>query len=253
MTNEVRILDDTSLALEGKSIAEVLELSSGIFSKIPLLNKLEDLLFTNYKDNSKVDFVSKRLVKVPIPLGLTSTYLEYTKILNEGLVLSTQAYDNVLVPFARWLAVVINDIEVLSSNRVQGLTNFKPGDLKSVNDKLKRVVEKRPTTQERKFGDVVKRVQELDEIDSLLMSMDTLRSTINIDQVQKKVEEIDSLLNNIIEIVSEPHAEISKKHKQYLITINETAIKEITFMSNMIFNHLGLVRAYGETKKKVFK
>lgn len=244
-------LSTAELGLEDKSFTEILGIGQGLFSGIPGLNTLEEFVFPN-KFKGDIDYVNKRLVTVPIPTGLKVTYLEYFKLMESAVFITASMYDRVLVPLARWLSISINSPDTLASARVKDISDFKPANIKDINKTLIKFFEKKPNTTNKKLGEVVKRKQEIPEINGIIESMELHTARVDNKKILDKISEINYLFETLIGVIGEKEIKESKRTKLLLVELLTVSTNETTFLSNILFNQKVLLTAYKGTLETIY-
>lgn len=202
----------------------------------------------------KMSYADLRVIPVQVPPGLQCNYLTYLSALDDAVAINEGLMDNVLGPFARWLAIGLSDPDTLrslgSGRRIQ---DFKPHNVDGVSLALGKCFKTGSGVHVRKFGDAFERIADVKEV---YESADDLAGRfLKTDRkaVQQKVEEISALLDTLIERMTEDDSEYkpSTVTRDLIAKMSYTLAQEVEFYATVGYQLTSLTVALKETEEMV--
>ena len=162
-----------------------------------------------YMDVSKLIKVLKPItyddlseVPLPTPAGLSATYIDYINVLSKAQYFTNSLYDDVLMPFNRWVADCLNDPKKLES--VRNNIGVKLHDLSGIKEDLKGCL-KNGEAGVNKYGRLLQRNADWDTIGKNMNSVLTTQKKLNNERIQSTVNTITDNVNILIGRLNDPN------------------------------------------------
>ncbi|MBE0438338.1 MAG: hypothetical protein IBX57_01030 [Gammaproteobacteria bacterium] len=239
-----------------------LKSAAGFFTKGEVTNKFSEewlagsaLVMPSKKFEKAIDkvgYINIRLANVYTPPGMNVKYNQYVEALDKAVDAATKVMEEVLNPYARYLAENINDPDSLLKGGGVNIKDFEPHDIDGLSLKLGKCFKRGSNKYEAKFGDVFSSNKDAADVLKNVSTVSSKALTINKRELISKVEEIGGYLDKLYEIMSEDeYQDVSKRAVDNLYKITFTCARELEFVSVVIYQLTSLNVALNDTIKKI--
>ena len=203
-----------------------------------------------------VNYTSLSPITVYVPDGLSVTYLEYVRVLEQGQDICDGLDENVLEPFNKWISEMLTNPESLRSLRnIDSLKGLDIHDVDTVKRDIAQCFSEESAVVERPYNEVVLSNNEFDTVLSKLNSLVDRQSATNRTALVEKVELITENLDTLIaRIDDDPETyQMSGKNMRTLSELAYVMGREIEFYSIYAYQLRDLVLRVNETVEKLEK
>ena len=241
----------------------------GLISRLPEVTKTLRDFTQNYLENRFKQFpqlsgkwAQKNLVEIPygnarelrvyIPVGLNTTYLEYLSTLTEAVDITTRLVDDVLAPFDRWISMRLSDPSSLNSLRnASDLRQFKSHNLDVINAKLADHFQTQGISNTTRYKNVFKRHADYLTTMEVTNELNVKFFANDRKKLMGLVENINTNLDKLYDRVQEHTTEytVSDKSLKILSELCFTMAREVEFYSVVGYRLSAVVHALEETEE----
>lgn len=204
----------------------------------------------------KASYADIRNTTVQVPSGLSVPYLEYLAALDGAVTLTEGLMDDVLGPFARWLAIGLSDPDTLNSmgsgRRIQ---DFKPHNIDGALITLGECFETGKTQYEQKFGQVFGRNGDVEAVFKQASDLNSRYVKTDRKAVIAKVNEISDHLDRLIARIEEEEEnyKVSTVTRDLVAKMSYTLAQEVEFYGSVGYQLMALTVALQETETRLKK
>lgn len=244
LTKLTGLVHDTSSFI-GKKLSAI---SLGISQ-----SRREALLSHNFSNKlRKIAYTDLLEIQLPTPEGLQSYYVDYITFLAEAQLVTARLYDDFLHPFSQWVSRMIQRPESVEEITSQ----IKEFDFAAF-DKAEAEFPKHISgiTAYRPYGSLFRNHQEWDQVEEHLRRMvDTDRRQPR-DLVGRKVKEVATLLNVLMEKMQDPNGSYRPTPKvvKDLSDLTYKLAEHVTFYSIIESSLDAAIVAIKDSKETVLK
>lgn len=214
----------------------------------------------NYRSVSRSvernSYPNLRHVKVYVPAGMSASYLDLMKALATGISINEKLVDEILSPFARWLATGLsNPRQFQSFSHSHGIRDFNPHDIDGAAMALGDCFTKGHNNNRLMFKDAFARNADVKDVYDQANALGERFVSIDRKQVLDLTDTIsDNLekLNNHLE-EGDDDFQMSDTNIQLLAKMSYTVAQEIEFYGNMAYQMTQVAVALTDTAEVLKK
>lgn len=151
------------------------------------------------------EYVTMTGLQIPFPKELSADYATTMKVMAEVGVIPESLYRDVLVPFAQWLAIVINDPKAMES--VNQFVRVDVNRAKNAREILNKVVRGSGGADKVRYNRAIRRNADWEPVINQINAIAANNGNVKIDDVREKIKEIDGMLQLLIGKMNEPRFE----------------------------------------------
>jgi len=173
----------------------------------------------------KADYTTLSQLKLKFPKELSVDYATAMTTMKDVGVVPESLYRDLLDPFSKWLAVVLNDPSAMES--INQHVNFDVNRSKRAREQLAKIA--KGGQPECRYSRAIRRNKDWAPVIDEINQIAAVNANVNIDDVRKKVKEIDDLLQLLIGKLNEPRFEYrpSGNFVDKLVSLTYTMAAEI--------------------------
>lgn len=202
------------------------------------------------------DYRHLRQLSAHVPPGLSITYLDYLGVLDTGMDFSDALLPETVSGFNKWLGLMLSSPERLSSfSGVGDIRDVRLHDTEAVKELVGDSFNKRSSTTEVKFGDVVRRAADWKAVAEQTDALATRINKRNPKDVIDGVEELTTRLDTLLERLQEDPDTyaLSGRTLKEIAELSRRVAGEIEFYSVLEVEARTFVTAIDETQQSLKK
>lgn len=201
----------------------------------------------------KIPYVTLQSNIVYVPPGLSVPYLELAKALADCEPVATGLYNDILIPFDKWISALLSNPEKLSSITTANIPGLKLHNLERSVKELAACFHAPQTQTEVSFGNAFKRVSDVDTAADLLNKTVIKASHRTYSDVREAVNFITQHIDTLIRRINEnPETyKLSGSVTAALADITHNMAIHCEFYSGFQYQLLSTVKAFKDTEVKL--
>lgn len=206
------------------------------------------------KDLSNTPYTDLRDVKIFVPAGMVSTYLEYLAALKQAVEITEGIHTKVLGPFSRWLAIGLANPESFKNVRGNnGLRDFEPHNIDRVLLSLGAVFQKGGSNHQVAFKTAFSRNADVETAMDLANELNERYMKTDRKAVKDKVTEITVMLDTLIERIeeAEENYDLSPVSLDLLSKLSFTLAQEVEFYGTVGYQVTSVMTTLHDTLDKL--
>jgi hypothetical protein len=150
------------------------------------------------------DFTSLSALQLTFPKELSTDYATALQVMTDVAVVPESLYRDVLEPFAKWLALTLNDPKAMES--VNQFVSIDVNRAKNAREQLAKVT-RGGGSESVRYSRAIRRNSDWEKVISQVNQIAANNANVKIDDIRTKIKEIDDMLQILIGKLNEPRFE----------------------------------------------
>lgn len=207
---------------------------------------------TGFMSSSKeleIDYLHVMDLDVPVPKGLSVTYVEYAQLLHSASKVADVVQPQVLLPFSQYISTLVSTPAKMGDRSLR--SNIKVADTSAHDTELKKALSSNHTT--RPLAKVIKRGKDFAEIDALLDDMLKGHQAYHPAAIRKMVDDIDDILEVLFDKLEDDNAShrATGTAVKNLSSLAKEVADAVNFYANYTAQLLTFKESYAQTRKLI--
>jgi hypothetical protein len=224
-------------------VASVQSFFQNMVKSSPDFHVIEQKLFSQKLTAAKMQYTDMAKISLYVPSGMSVSYLDWLKVLEDAAETTLTLESRVLDPFLAWVGLLTSDDSRFINRRVKdGLGDIEFSDL----DRLKGAIAEcfsRRVKDERPYGELLGRNKDWDTVvkESNLLTERTARIRPNV--IHEKTQQLSHYLETLAGHLSDPDT-VDKFNNEYGKLFNRDIVSTLADMTYQVAQEVEFFSVY---------
>jgi len=224
-------------------VASVQSFFQNMVKSSPDFHVIEQKLFSHKLTASKIQYTDMAKVTLYVPSGLSVSYLEWMKVMDDCSQTTLTLETRVLDPFLTWVGLLTSDDSRFTNRRVKdGLADIDFADLDRLKESIGQCFDRR-VKDERPYGELLDRNKDWDTVieESNLLTERTARIRPSV--IYEKTQQLSHYLETLATHLSDPDT-VDKFNNEYKKLFNRDIVSALADMTYKVAQEVEFFSVY---------